>query len=98
MLFAVLLTDKPGHGALRAQHLDAHVQWVADQKATVRVAGSLRREPTDTPVGGLWVVEAACPADVHLLVQTDPFFTCGLRQGVEVFHWSKALPHHQALV
>lgn len=29
MLFAVLFTDKPDHGALRAQHLDAHVRWVA---------------------------------------------------------------------
>ena len=33
MLFAVLFTDKPGHGALRTQHLQAHVDWVAQRKA-----------------------------------------------------------------
>jgi hypothetical protein len=24
-------------------------------------------------------------------MQTDPFWTCGLRESVEVLHWSKAL-------
>lgn len=24
-------------------------------------------------------------------MKTDPFYTCGLRESVEVFHWSKAL-------
>ena len=97
MLFAVLFTDKPGHGALRAQHLQAHIDWVADHQDTVLVAGSLRHEPQDVPKGGLWVVEADSKQAVHALMQTDPFFTCGLRAGVEVLHWSKALDH-QVLV
>ena len=25
------------------------------------------------------------------LMTSDPFYTCGLRQGVKVLHWSKAL-------
>lgn len=91
MLFAVLFTDKPGHGALRAQHLEAHVQWVAQHQHTVLVAGSLREEPGAVPRGGLWIVEAASRDAVHALMQTDPFWTCGLRQGVEVLHWRKAL-------
>lgn len=91
MLFAVLFTDKPGHGALRAEHLEAHVQWVAQHQDTVRVAGSLRVEPTAVPKGGLWIVEAPSRDAVMALMQTDPFWTCGLRQGVEVLHWNKAL-------
>ena len=91
MLFAVLFTDKPGHGDLRAANLEAHVQWVADHQDRVLVAGSLRTEPGTVPKGGLWVVEAASKEAVHALMQTDPFWTCGLRQGVEVLHWSKAL-------
>lgn len=91
MLFAVLFTDKPGHGVLRAQHLEAHVQWVAQHQHTVLVAGSLREEPGAVPRGGLWIVEAASRDAVHALMQTDPFWTCGLRQGVEVLHWRKAL-------
>ena len=97
MLFAVLFTDKPGQGALRAQHLQAHIDWVADHQDTVLVAGSLRHEPQDVPRGGLWIVETESKQAVHELMVTDPFWTCGLRQSVEVLHWSKALDH-QVLV
>ncbi len=91
MLFAVLFTDRPGQGALRAAHLQAHIDWVAAHQAHVRVAGSLREEPGQVPKGGLWIVEAESKAHVHELMQTDPFWTCGLRQSAEVLHWSKAL-------
>jgi len=98
MLFAVLFTDKPDHGHLRAEHLNAHVRWVDENKQAVLVAGSLRRELGEVPKGGLWVVEASSKESVFELMQTDPFFTCGLRQSFEVFHWSKALQNHAALV
>jgi uncharacterized protein len=98
VLFAVLFTDKPGYGALRTEHLDAHIQWVYEHKDKVLVAGSLRQEPTEIPKGGLWAVEAQSKESVFTLLQTDPFYTCGLRESVEVLHWSKALPNHQALV
>lgn len=91
MLFAVLFTDHPGQGGLRARHLQAHVDWVAAHQDTVLVAGSLRTEPGTVPKGGLWIVEAPSKEAVLALMQSDPFFTCGLRQQVEVLHWSKAL-------
>ena len=91
MLFAVIFTDKPGHGALRAQHLEAHIRWVAAHGDHILVAGSLRTEPGLVPKGGLWIVEAPSKAFVMELMQSDPFYTCGLRQDVEVLHWSKAL-------
>ncbi len=91
MLFAVIFIDRPGQGALRAEHLQAHIDWVAAHADTVRVAGSLRVEPGEVPKGGLRIVEAESKEAVHLLMQTDPFWTCGLRQSVEVLHWSKAV-------
>lgn len=91
MLFAVLSTYKPGQGALRAAQLDAHVQWVAEHCDTVLVAGSLRREPDDVPKGGLWIVEAESREAVLQLMQSDPFYACGLRESVEVLYWRKAL-------
>lgn len=86
MLFAVLFTDKPGQGALRAAQLAAHIAWVDANKEKVLVAGSLRENPADVPKGGLWVVQAPDKAAVHGLMQTDPFYTCGLRQSVDVLH------------
>ena len=98
MLFAVIFTDRPDHGALRAKHLDAHIRWVDQHKDVVLVAGSLREKPHDVPKGGLWVVEAESKAAILELMKTDPFYTCGLRQSIEVLHWSKALQDHKALV
>lgn len=98
MLFAVLFTDKPGHGLVRTKHLQAHIDWVDQNKGAVLVAGSLRVELTATPKGGLWIVEAESKASVMQIMASDPFYTCGLRQSVEVLHWSKALAHHQSLV
>ena len=98
VLFAVLFTDKPGQGALRQEHLQSHIEWVAEHKDKVLVAGSLRHEQGEVPKGGLWVVEAESKVAVHELMKTDPFFIIGLRQSIEVFFWSKALPDYQALV
>ena len=98
MLFAVLFTDKPEHGALRAEYLQAHIDWVDQNKAAVLVAGSLRNELQDTPKGSLWIVNAVSKASVMQLLATDPFYTRGLRQSIEVLHWSKALENHQALI
>ena len=58
MLFAVLLTDKPGLGELRARHLQAHIEWLELNKDVIPVGGSLRQELGDVPKGGLWISEA----------------------------------------
>ncbi len=91
MLFVVLFTDLPDQAALRAKHLQAHIEWVFAHQEQVRVAGSLRDQLGQVPKGGLWIVESKSKENVHQLMQTDPFWTCGLRQSVEVLHWSKAL-------
>ena len=98
MLFAILFTDKPGQGTLRAKYLQSHIHWVDQNKDVVLVAGSLRIEPQNSPKGGLWIVEAESKTSVRQIMATDPFYTCGLRQSIEVLYWSKALKHHQALV
>jgi uncharacterized protein YciI len=90
MLFAVVFTDQPDQGALRATHLQAHMDWLELHQSQVRVAGSLREEPGHVPKGGLWIVEAESKGHVHQLMQTDPFWTSGLRQSVQVLYWSKA--------
>lgn len=91
MLFAVLFTDKSDLGALRAEHLQAHIEWVSEHQNVVLVAGSLRSEPSAVPKGGLWIVDAPSKDAVMELMKSDPFYIWGLRQNVEVLHWSKAL-------
>jgi uncharacterized protein YciI len=86
LLFAVLFTDKPDHGRLWAANLEAHVRWVAEHKEAVLVAGSLRIDLDAVPKGGLWIVEAPSKSAVLALMKSDPFYTCGLREGVDVLY------------
>ena len=71
MLFAVIFRDKPGHGHVRQQWLDAHIRWVDEHSAVVRVAGSLRRESGEVPIGGLWIVEAESKQAIDALLRSD---------------------------
>lgn len=98
MLFAIRFHDHPARLDVRRRELQAHIDWVDRHKDVILVAGSLRLDPAQDPVGGLWVVEAGSRKEVEDLIATDPFSVHGLREKVEIFFWSKALPGHTALV
>lgn len=98
MLFAIIFTDKLGHGDIRAANLQAHIDWLEQSKEIVPVGGSLRHELGETPIGGLWICEAESKAQLEELVRTDPFFIAGLRDSYEILHWSKANAQRKVLV
>jgi uncharacterized protein len=93
MLFAVIFQDKPDHGHLRVQTLQAHIEWLEAHRDIIPVGGSLRVQPGDVPRGGLWIARAPSKAHIETLLKTDPFYTCGLRQSYEILHWSKSNDH-----
>ena len=82
MLFIARFTDKPGVGELRQKLFPTHLEWLDAHKDTVLVPGSLRPDVDGPSLGGLWIVEA--------VYATDPFWTNGLREKVEVYFWKKA--------
>jgi uncharacterized protein YciI len=98
MLFVVLFTDHPDHAQVRADHLQAHIEWLEQHKDVIQVGGSLRREPSETPKGGLWIAQADSRQIIDELLHTDPFFLAGLRQSYEILHWSKANSERQVLI
>ena len=98
MLFAVLFTDKPGLGDVRAQHLQAHIEWLELNKDVLPVGGSLRQELGQVPKGGLWIAEASSKIQLDELLKTDPFYIAGLRQSYEILHWSKANEERKEMI
>ncbi|MHC4857916.1 MAG: YciI family protein [Planctomycetota bacterium] len=98
MLFVVRFTDKPNGELIREQQLPAHISWLDERRHTILVAGSLREDPEANPIGAFWVVEAESKSEVDELYKSDPFWTNGLREGVEILHWSKAFPNEQVPV
>ena len=91
MLFAVLLHDHPDRVDLREKHVAEHLEYVAAQGNRVVAGGALRHQPEEAPHGALWLVHAATKEAARLIVEGDPFFRVGLRQSVEIFHWSKGV-------
>ena len=98
MLFAVIFTDKIGSGKVRAANLEAHIQWLEANREVIPVGGSLRLELGQTPQGGLWIAHAESKEQLDQLLKTDPFYTFGLRESYEIFHWSKANAERQVLI
>ena len=98
MLFAVLFTDKRGLGDVRAQHLQAHIEWLELNKDVLPVGGSLRQELGQVPKGGLWIAEASSKIQLDELLKTDPFYIAGLRQSYEILHWSKANEERKEMI
>jgi uncharacterized protein YciI len=98
MLFAVIFTDKTGHGEVRAAHLQSHIEWLEQNEEVIPVGGSLRRELGDVPKGGLWIAEAKSKVQIEEILKTDPFFIAGLRESYEILHWSKANAQRKVLV
>jgi uncharacterized protein len=90
MLFAVIFTDKPGYGEVRAANLQAHIEWLEKNKDVIPVGASLRHEPEQVPKGGLWIANAESKAQLDGLLKSDPFYVAGLRQSYEILYWSKA--------
>ncbi len=98
MLFVIRFTDKTGSQTIREQYLNAHISWLDERRKSILVAGSLREKPGSNPVGAFWVVEAKSRSEAAEIFQSDPFWTKGMREKVEIHHWSKAFPNEKALV
>jgi hypothetical protein len=92
VLFVVRFTDKPDRLATRKEFLPAHIAWLDQHKDMILVAGSLRPDAGQEPVGGLWIVDAKDRRTIEELLLTDPFWVQGLRNTCEIMYWSKAFP------
>jgi uncharacterized protein YciI len=90
MLFAIIFTDIADHAQVRTAELQAHIEWLEQNKEVIPVAGSLRHEIAGTPKGGLWIAEAESKLQLEELLKTDPFFIAGLRESYEILYWVKA--------
>ena len=91
MLFAVLLRDDPDRSHLRPRHVDEHLAYVAAQGTKVIAGGALRQAPDQAPQGALWLIHAESREAARAIIEGDPFFKIGLRQSVDILHWSRGV-------
>jgi uncharacterized protein YciI len=92
VLYVVRFTDKSERLPQRQQFLQAHLEWLQQHSHSILLAGALRPEPDEPPVGGLWIVNADSHAQVDALLRLDPFWVHDVRESYEILHLSKAFP------
>ncbi|GAC1348049.1 MAG: hypothetical protein NVSMB18_35020 [Acetobacteraceae bacterium] len=94
MLFVVqfedIYADQPERLPERAEHMAAHLAFLAEHSDRVIAAGALRPTADDVPSGGIWIINADSKAAVEAIYRDDPFWKADLRKSVQVSHWAKA--------
>jgi uncharacterized protein len=83
MLFALMCFDKPDALELRMATRQAHLTYVAENRALVKVAGPLLDE-AEAMAGSLFILEAPSRAAVEAFNAADPYQLAGLFGRVDI--------------
>jgi uncharacterized protein YciI len=87
-LFVITTVDKPGALAVRLEHRPAHLAYLADHAAMVKLAGPfLTAAEGGDPCGSMLIVEAADLAAAEAFAAADPFAVAGLFASSKVAPW-----------
>ena len=82
-VFMIIATDAEGMEAARAEHLDAHLEYVEKHCDDYLVCGPLRDIGDDRLAGSFFLVAAESPEAADAIVGGDPYFRCGLYGHIE---------------
>jgi uncharacterized protein YciI len=87
MLFVIHALDRTGALPVRLSHYDAHKAFLADTSAygiRIVMSGPLTADDGATPIGSLFVVEAADRDTVLRFNAADPFHAAGIWERVTI--------------
>ena len=92
MLFVVHALDKENILPTRAKHYRAHrihLDRAEDHAVDVVTAGTLVAEDGETPVGSIFVIDAATRAAVDAFTRSDPYHLNGVWECVQIHRYNK---------
>ncbi len=81
MLFVIHALDKEGGESTREAHYAAHRGYLSEASTrgvNIIMSGPLVKDDNVTPIGSLFVVEAADRETAEKFHHSDPFFAAGL--------------------
>ncbi len=79
--------DKPGALPIRLDNRPAHLAYLADNAAAIRIAGPYLDEASGEPRGSMLIVEADSLEAATALLARDPYAIAGLFAEVEIRPW-----------
>lgn len=87
MLFALICTDKPGALEVRLANRDAHLEFIAANRDTIRLGGPFTTEDAAGMTGSLLVMEAGSLDEIRAIAAEDPYAKAGLFESVDIRPW-----------
>ncbi|MEZ5775252.1 MAG: YciI family protein [Hyphomicrobiaceae bacterium] len=88
MLFALILTDKPGGLAIRKETRPAHLDYLRSLGGRVKAAGPFLSEDGSEPRGSLVIIEAATLEEARAVAAADPYAKAGLFATTDIRGWN----------
>ena len=92
MHFVIHAVDRPDALATRAKHYRdhrIHLDRAGDHAVFVMTAGTLVAPDGETPVGSLFVLEAANRSAIDAFTNSDPYHVNGVWETVDVHYYNK---------
>jgi uncharacterized protein YciI len=93
MPWLIIAHDSPQARAARADKALMAAHWEYEQSIRDRIlcAGSLRTDDGATPVGSLLILDVETREEALALVEADPGTKAGLKHGMTILRWNKAI-------
>lgn len=93
MPWMMVSEDGPGGAAIRRDKavMDAHWAYELSIKDKILAAGSLRSDDGVTAIGSLLVLDVATREEAMTIINADPATKAGLRAGMTVRRWNRAI-------
>ena len=93
--FVVLFEDDEAFAHQRAAFMSEHLAFLEEHTSHIEAAGPLSNSENASNAGGMWLVDADHADDVKHLIETDPFWSTGLRKNFRVLVWTRVFSNGQ---
>jgi hypothetical protein len=90
LLFAVICLDKPGEIDLRLSTRAAHLAFLEENSAHVKLGGPFL-DAEGRPVGSLLILDCENETQARALLERDPYAMAGLFASVELRPWKRVV-------
>ena len=91
MFFVATCIDKPSHVQTRLDNRPAHLTYLTNLGAKVKIAGALLGSDNQTPIGSMSIYDVADEREARALVDGDPFAKIGLFASIDLKAWRQGV-------
>jgi uncharacterized protein YciI len=78
MLFSIHCMDRAGQLQARLDNYDVHRAHLNNTTTVIVLAGPITADDGETPIGSVFVIDAADREEAEAFNRTDPFFNLGV--------------------